>query len=187
MLIAQRVRHEDVATMYTVHRTACRLCRCTAGRRHLHQFQVRFRFRFENWAPSSRGPKMFAGSDCVPQALAPGADVQKCLADNSQRKCLCPQVSHICMLDTYSRTLFTELQVTALERNCILISDEHGQLAHYALCQALAICHALQLVWEHLPPEALSSEFHHEAIIQPDLDATFFNCSLLEKIVAVCV
>lgn len=48
------------------------------------------------------------------------------------------------------------------------------QLAHYTVCQAVAICHVLQLVWEHLPPEALSSEFHHEAIIQPDLDATCF-------------
>lgn len=62
------------------------------------------------------------------------------------------------------------------------------QLAHlFPVCQAVAICHALQLVWEHLPPEALSSEFHHEAIIQPDLDATFFYWSLLEKIVAVAV
>ena len=72
---------------------------------------------------------MFAGSDCAPQALAPGgwhAKVQS--ADKYQSKSLCPQASHLemcCMFDTYSSGhCLQSCRFLQFERKCILISDE---------------------------------------------------------------
>lgn len=113
----------------------------------------------------------FAGSDCAPQALAPGADmlsrsfkckvqIQIFMPSSLTSREMMRNVLHVWyILLGHCDTLFTELQATAVwEIPAFLFPMTNVQLAHYTVCQAVAICHALQLVWEHLPPEALSSE-----------------------------